>query len=71
MEIVPNIWLEGSLRAYLLFNRKYLNWITGIINRSGIRAESLQEILNNAKFLYGDSQRFRDIVDECKREKWL
>jgi hypothetical protein len=71
MELVLNIWLNGALRSYLIFNRKSSKWIIGIINRSGLRDESLQEILNNAKLNYGDSQHFKDVLAECKRQKWL
>ncbi len=63
--------VRGSLEAFL-DNKKNLNWIKGIIEKSGVLCYQgmLKEIFDR---LRGNNtlSRYKEILEECKKEKWL
>ena len=63
--------VRGSLEAFL-DGKKDLNWIKGVIGKSGVlrRKRELQEMFDKLR-LYENLPRYWEILAECKREGWL
>lgn len=64
-------YVRGSLEAYLE-NKRTLNWIKGVIQKSGILEYKglLREILDGLVH-YRETHRYREILKESLRMGWL
>lgn len=64
-------YVRGSIEAYLE-NKRTLNWIKGIIKKSGILEYKglLREIFDGLLH-YRETPRYREILKECLREGWM
>lgn len=70
-------YAEKSLMAFLEAGKyakdrkpKTLAWIIGVIRASGVRGQDLDAILKRLQD-YGDGNRYRQAVAECRRQGWL
>ena len=63
--------VRGSLEAFL-DGKKNLNWIKGTIRNSGALYYKgmLKEIFDGLR-RYKTLPRYNEILEECKKEKWL
>jgi hypothetical protein len=63
--------VRSSLETFL-DGKKDLNWITGVIGKSGVgqRKRKLQEMFDELR-LYENLPRYWEILEECKRKGWL
>jgi len=64
-------YVRGSIEAYLE-NKRTLNWIKGIIKKSGILEYKglLREIFDGLLH-YRETPRYREILKECLKEGWM
>lgn len=62
---------RGSLEAFL-DGKKTLNWIKGTIEKSGVLYYKgmLKEIFDGLR-RYSTLPRYKEILEECKKEGWL
>jgi len=72
MEKIPGIWVNRVLRSYLIHNRKNLNWIMGIIKKSGLlNYQGMLKEIFDRKRRYNTFLWYQEILEECKKEGLL
>ena len=71
MEKIVMRQVRGSLEAFL-DGKKNLNWIKGTIEKSGVLYYQgmLKEIFDGLR-RYNTLPRYDEILERCKKEKWL
>jgi hypothetical protein len=71
MEKIVLRQVRGSLEAFLE-GKKNLNWIKGTIEKSGVLyyRGMLKDVFDGLR-RYNTLSRYQEIVEECKKEKWL
>jgi len=70
-EEIARRWVRGSLEAFLE-GKKELNWIKGIIKKSGaLRYEGMLLEIFLDLLRYEKLPRYREILRECQKEGWL
>ncbi len=50
--------------------KQTLNWIIGVLRRSGLRGRALEEVFQRLQG-FGDSERLRQVREQSQREGWL
>lgn len=71
MERMVMRYVRSSLEAFL-DGKKNLNWIKGVIAKSGVLEYEgmLKEIFDGLR-RYDNLPRYKEIQKECKKEVWL
>jgi hypothetical protein len=71
MEKIVMRQVRGSLEAFL-DGKKNLNWIKGTIEKSGVLHYQgmLKDVFDGLR-RYNTLSRYQEIVEVCKKEKWL
>ncbi len=50
--------------------KQTLNWIRGVIRRSGLRGRALEEVFQRLQG-FGDQDRLQQVRERCQREGWF
>ena len=71
MERIVMRYVRSSLEAFL-DDKKHLNWIKGVIAKSGVLEYQgmLKEIFDGLR-RYEDLPRYKEIQKECKKQGWI
>ncbi|NWF94173.1 MAG: hypothetical protein HXY46_14835 [Syntrophaceae bacterium] len=71
MEKIVMRQVRGSLEAFL-DGKKNLNWIKGTIEKSGVLYYQgmLKDVFDGLR-RYNTLSRYKEILEECKKDGWL
>ena len=71
VEEADRIRVISCLEAFLN-GKQHLNWIKGVIGKSGVlqRKGELHKIFNELRF-YDNLYRYQEILKECQKEGWV
>ncbi len=50
--------------------KQTLNWIIGILRRSGLRGRALEEVFQRLQG-FGDQDRLQQVREQCQKEGWF
>ena len=62
--------VEGSINAYLN-GKKNLNWVVGIIRKSGISNEELRKLFSKFRKDHAENNRFKELERKCRHLNFL
>ncbi len=50
--------------------KQTLNWIIGVLRRSGVRGRALEEVFQRLQG-FGNQERLQQVREQCHKEGWL